>query len=205
MSIPTPAEELSRSPLTARFWREARERKWLYLIGGVLLGALVVFVLLRAIAGPAYVSPLGAYPNRLEDPLAIDRPLNYPTRALNNFPVYPSAAGGQVMPVVNRTSVAKEVREAFFYEKNAGRPLIPGVAVPAYEFRFEPRHYVPERRCWAREIDDLTLPANAETRVVVRLVDPARAGQRRYGTLVLRCEDGELIQFESAQVIVQAD
>lgn len=196
---------MATSPLHSRFWRNARERKWLYLIGGVLLGALVVFVLLRAIQGPAYVSPVGAYPNRLEDPLVYDRPLNYPTRALYNFPAYPSGEGGQVMPLVNRTSVAKSVKEAFFYEKNAGRPLIPGVEVPAYEVRFEPRHYVPERRCWAREVSDLTLPANAETRVVVRLVDPARAGQRRYGMLVLRCEDGELIQFESAQVIVQGD
>ena len=109
------------------------------------------------------------------------------------------------MPYVNRGQRDLVVKEAYFFEKNAGRPLIPGVAIPAYEFRFQPSDYNADRRCWARTVSDLTFPAGAESRVVVHLIDPLRAGQRLYGMLVLRCANGDLIQFEATQVIVQAD
>lgn len=189
-----------RSP----FWEHARQRKWLYLIGGVLISMLLLAVAQRAFWRPAYVVPVQPLP-RVNDPLLGPRPLNFPTTAIGNFPAYPSNDGGQVMPYVNRGKQDLVVKEAFFFEKNAGRPLIPGVAVPAYEFRFTPADYHADRRCFARTVSDFKFPAGAETRVVVRLVDPLRAGERRYGMLVLRCANGELIQFESAQVIVQPD
>lgn len=201
---------------TARFWQQARERKWLYLIVGVLLGTLLVLAIQRSTARRAYVVPLTrdpvvldpAYPRvlpRTNDPLLNGRTLNFPATAIGNFPAYPVGDGGQVMPYVNRKQKDLIVKEAFFFEKNAGRPLIPGVAVPALEFRFSPVHFQADRRCWARSVDNLVLPAGSESRVVVHLVDPARSGQRMYGTLVLRVAGGELIQFEASQVIVQAD
>jgi hypothetical protein len=201
-ALPSPLSELNRGPFSARFWQSARERKWLYLVAGVLIGMLLLAICQRGLWRSSYATPLSPY-ERTGDPILIGRTLNYPARALNNYPVYPSGDGGQVMPFVNRTRVDKIVTEAFFYEKNAGRPLIPGVGIPAHEFRFEPEHYVASRHCWAREIDNLKLPAGAESRVVVRIVDPKFTGQRRYGTLVLRCADGDIIQFESTQVIVQ--
>jgi hypothetical protein len=199
-----PLSELNRGPFSSRFWQGARERKWLYLIAGILIGILLLAILQRSFWRTSYVTPLPVY-DRLADPALNGRTLNYPARALNNFPAYPTGEGGQVMPFVNRTRTDKIIKEAFFYEKNAGRPLIPGIGVPAYEFRFEPEHFLASRRCWAREINDLKFPGGAESHVVVRIVDPNQAGQRRYGTLVLRCSDGELIQFEATQVIVQAD
>ena len=194
---------LTASPTSTRFWQHARDRKWLYLIVGVLLGTLLVLALQRSWR-PAYVVPAPP-PVRAHDPVVTGRTLNFPATAIGNFPAYPVGDGGQVMPYVNRSTADLVVKEAYFFEKNAGRPLIPGIATPAYEFRFGPTDYHADRRCWARKVDDLTLPAGAETRVVVRLIDPVRAGQRMYGTLVLRVASGDLIQFESAQVIVQPD
>lgn len=201
---------------STRFWEQARERKWLYLVVGVLLGTLLVLAIQRSGTRRAYVVPAATDPRvidplyprtlpRTRDPLLNGRTLNFPATALGNSPVYPVGDGGQVMPYVNRTTKDLVVKEAFFFEKNAGRPLIPGVAIPAYEFRFTPEHFQADRRCWARSVDDLVLPAGSESRVVVHLVDPPRAGQRMYGTLVLRVASGELIQFEATQVIVQAD
>lgn len=226
----------ANSPHIARFWQGARERKWLYLIAGVLIGTLFLLAMQRLMWRGSYVVPVRSIPATgvplvrepvvvvprdgivrdgiVRDPVlgravvdpVVGRPLNFPARALNNdLPAYPSGAGGQVMPFVNRTDHAKVVKEAFFHIKNAGRPMIPGVAIPAYELRFEPKDFDIERRCYARAVNDLKLPANSETRVVVRVVDGVRANERIYGALVLRCEDGELIQFENAQVIIQPD
>ena len=189
---------------TSRLWSRGRDRKWLYLLGGVLLGIVLLMVVQRTFWRPAYVVPAQAIP-RVSDPLLNRRTLNFPATALGNFPVYPAGDGGQVMPYVNRGQRDLVVKEAYFFEKNAGRPLIPGVAIPAYEFRFQPSDYNADRRCWARTVSDLTFPAGAESRVVVHLIDPLRAGQRLYGMLVLRCANGDLIQFEATQVIVQAD
>jgi hypothetical protein len=201
---------------STRFWEHARERKWLYLVVGVLLGTLLVLAIQRSATRRAYVVPAATDPRvidplyprtlpRTSDPLLNGRTLNFPSTALGNLPAYPVGDGGQVMPYVNRTTKDLVVKEAFFFAKNAGRPLIPGVATPAYAFRFMPEHFQADQRCWARSIDDLVLPAGSESRVVVHVVDPARAGQRIYGTLVLRVASGDLIQFEATQVIVQAD
>jgi len=184
-------------------WQQARERKWQLLIAVLLLVILILAV--QRWTRPAYVTSLARYPAHTSDPLLNGRTLNYPATAIGNFPVYPVGAGGQVMPYFNRGPRDLVVKEAYFIEKNAGRPLIPGVVVPAYELRFEPKHFDVSGRRWARLVDDLTMPANSETRVVVRVIDPVRAGQRMYGALVLRLTTGELIQFESSQVIVQGD
>lgn len=202
-STPSPALET----VSSRVWSGARDRRWLYLLGGVLLGIVLMMLVQRSFWRPAYVVPstVDPYLGRPVDPLVSRRPLNFPATALGNFLAYPVGDGGQVMPYANRGVKDLVVKEAYFFEKNAGRPLIPGVETAAYEFRFGAMDYNADRRCWARTVSDLKLLAGAETRVVVRLVDPIRAGERRYGMLVLRCDNGELIQFESTQVIVQAD
>jgi hypothetical protein len=210
MNTPTMSDRLFPAERRAWFNQQSRERKWWLLIVGVVLATILILALLRAVSRPAYVVPVAPYPAtrlpvRTSDPLLNGRTLNFPATAINNFPVYPVGAGGQVMPYVNRTNRALVVKEAHFMEKNAGRPLIPGSLIDAYEIRFEPIHYDASLRRWGRVIDDLTLPASAETRVVVRVVDPIRAGQRVYGTLVLRVDTGEIIQFEASQIIVQAD
>jgi hypothetical protein len=184
-------------------WQQGRERKWQLMVG-VLLLVLIILAVQRW-SRPAYVTSLPRTAIRTSDPLLNGRTLNYPATAIGNFPVYPAGAGGQVMPYFNRGTRDLVVKEAYFVEKNAGRPLIPGAAIPAYELRFEPQHFDVAARRWGRVINDLKFPANSESRVVVRLVDPTRAGQRLYGTLVLRVASGELIQFESSQVIVLAD
>jgi hypothetical protein len=230
----------ANSPQLTRFWERARERKWLYLVAGVLIGTLLILALQRLMWRRPYVVPVAPMPSATVpltrpltrdsitrppvvreplvvvpgDPLAsrpvydptVGRPLNFPARVLNNsLPAYPSGPGAQVMPFVNRTDKDKVVKEAFFYVKNAGRPLIPGVAIPAYELRFMSEQYDMQRKCYVRPVDDLVLPANSETRIVVRVVDTILAGDRMYGALVLRCADGELIQFETSQIIVQPD
>src|SRR5688500_9592399 len=116
-----PLSELNRGPFSARFWQAARERKWLYLIAGVLIGILLLAIVQRSFWRRSYVSPRPGY-DRAADPALNGRTLNYPARALNNYPAYPTGDGGQVMPFVNRTAADKIVKEAFFYEKNAGRP-----------------------------------------------------------------------------------
>ncbi|QDU25579.1 hypothetical protein ETAA8_06480 [Anatilimnocola aggregata] len=218
-------DRLANSPSMTRYWQHARERKWLYLVGGVLIATLLILAIQRSWSSRSYVRPVVVQqvPGRVvpgqvvptqpyvlnESIPAIDvndRQLRFPARALNNAPpVYPSGAGGQVMPYVNPTAKDKVVKEAFFYPRNAGRPMIPGVGIAAYEVRFGPGDYVVSDNCWARAVSDLTFPASAETRLVVHLVDPARAGQRMYGALVLRTADGELIQFEASQIIVLAE
>ncbi|WP_254508518.1 hypothetical protein [Anatilimnocola floriformis] len=202
-------------------WQQGRERKW-QLFVGVLL-AVVLILAVQRWSRPAYVTPLQRYPlratvplrsdvplrtdipPRTSDPLLNGRTLNYPATAIGNFPVYPVGPGGQVMPFFNRSTRDQVVKEAYFVEKNAGRPLINGVGVAAYEIRFEPKDYDAGAHRWGRLVSDLTFPANTESRVVVRVVDPVRAGQRMYGALLLRLADGELVQFEASQVIVQAD
>ncbi|WP_425616497.1 hypothetical protein NA78x_000145 [Anatilimnocola sp. NA78] len=207
------------------FWRHAGQRKWIYLIGGVLIGTLLILAIQRnwwsrsyvtPVVVPAYRAPVSGY--RLNDgympdgrrvgDAVVDSPVvQFPTQVVtpdvnSRLPVYPSGPGGQVMPYTNTSGTDKVVKEAIFYQRNAGRPLIPGVGIPAYELRFGPADYDPSRRVWSRLVSDLTLPAAAQTRVVVHIVDPARAGQRIYGTLVLRCADGELIQYEASKVVL---
>ncbi len=210
MNTSTFSDRFFSAERRAWFSQQSRERKWWLLIVGVVLGTILILALIRAISRPAYVVPAAPfsashYPIRTPDPLLNGRTLNFPATAIGNFPVYPVGAGGQVMPYVNRTKRDLVVKEAHFLEKNAGRPLIPGTLIEAYEIRFEPKDYDASLRRWGRVINDLTLPASAETRVVVRVVDPIRAGQRVYGTLVLRVDTGEIIQFEASQIIVQPD
>lgn len=205
MNSTSVSDRLMPAERRAWFSQQSRERKWWLLIVGVVLGTILILAFIRLFSRPAYVVPAARYPARTSDPLQNGRTINFPATAIGNFPVYPVGAGGQVMPYVNRTKRDLIVKEAHFMEKNAGRPLIPGTVIDAYEIRFEPIHYDASLRRWGREITDLTVPANAETRVVVRVVDPIRAGQRVYGTLVLRVDTGELIQFETTQIIVQSD
>jgi hypothetical protein len=207
MNTPTFSDRLLPAERRAWFSQQSRERKWWLLIVGVVLGTIVILALIRAVSRPTYVVPAttAPYPLRTSDPLQNGRTINFPATAINNFPIYPVGAGGQVMPYVNRSKRDLIVKEAHFMEKNAGRPLIPGTLIDAYEIRFEPIHYDASQRRWGRVIDNLTLPASSETRVVVRVVDPIRAGQRVYGTLVLRVDTGEIVQFETTQIIVQGD
>lgn len=217
MNTNTDAQPVGLAPFISRTWNRlsptfnwvrptisrAREHKLWLLVVGVILGTLIILALMRFLR-PSHVVPVNRYPFRSAEPYRDGR-IIFPATAVGNFPVYPVGAGGQVMPYVNRTKRDLVVKEAYFIEKNAGRPIVPGVLIDAYEVRFEPKHFDASQRRWARKLSDLTLPANSETRVVVRLVDPARAGQRLYGTLVLRVANGDLLQFESAQVIVQED
>ena len=201
-------------------WQQGRDRKWQLVVGVLVLVVLVL--LIQRWSRPTYVTALPRYPLtaveplrtaplrsdiplRRSDPALNARTLNYPATAIGNFPVYPTGPGGQVMPYFNRGTRDLVVNEAYFVEKNAGRPLIPGVAIPAYELRFEPKDFDDGARSWGRTVSDLKLPANSESRVVVRVVDPVRAGERLYGALMLRLANGELVQFETTQVIVQGD
>jgi len=211
-------DQLASSRSFAGFWRHAGERKWLYLIGGVLIGTLLILAIQRTWWHRPYVTPVvptyrvpalrlndgyTADGRRVGDPGLENPDIRFPTQAVNNrLPVYASGPGGQVMPYVNPTTRDKVVKEATFTPRNAGRPLIPGVGIPAYEIRFGPADYDASAGRWHRAISDLVLPASAQTRVVVHIVDPARAGRQIYGTLSLRCADGEVVQFESSKVVI---
>ena len=197
------------------------ERKWIfYVIGGVLIAVLLLVVMQRTRSYPLYVTPgvptyrvpvyrlndrNAADGRRVGDPGVLAPEVRFPTQQVVEappLPVYASGPGGQVMPYVNGTGRDRVVKEATFVPRNAGRPLIPGVGLAAYEIRFGPADFNASEGLWRRAVNDLVLPASSQTLVVVHIVDPAQAGRQIYGTLILQCAEGEPIEFESAKVVI---
>jgi hypothetical protein len=203
-------------------WLPPGEAKWIYLVAGVLIAILLLVVIGRPRSRPYVARAVPSYPvpayrlsdgyrlnagyadgRRVGGPAVVAPDVRFPTQPVERpLPVYVSGPGGQVMPYVNRTDRDKVVTEATFIPRGAGRPLIPGAGISAYEIRFGPADFDVTEGRWRRAINDLTLPAASQTLVVVHLVDPSRTGEQIYGTLILGCADGELIEFESSKVVI---